>query len=386
MLPSPMAFLRFLFLLAVFVCLPIVTAAQQPVPARIRQPIDEAKLTVLKGNTYPLARVEFDRGPAASDLPLNRMLLVLKRSPQQEAALEALLDAQQDKSSPNYHGWLTPEEFGKQFGPADQDIQAITSWLSGHGFQVSRISKGRLIIEFSGNAGQLQASFHTAIHKYTVNGEDHWANSSDPQIPAALAPVVAGIDSLNNFPRRPMSELVGTFSRNKVTGKITLVKPAFTFPYQNTELYALGPYDFSTIYNVASLWTSGLNGSGQRIGIVAETDINPQDFSDFHAIFGQTSPAPVLNVIHDGPDPGVTGDEPEADIDTQWSSGIAPGATVDFVVDESTETTAGVDLSAEYIVDNNLDPVMSESYGLCELGLGTTGNTYRSELWEQAAA
>jgi hypothetical protein len=386
MLPSLMAFLRIVFVSAVFVLLPIMTAAQQSVPARITQPIDETNLTVLRGNTHPLARAEFDRGPAPSNLPLNRMLLVLQRSPQQEAALEALLDEQQDKSSPNYHSWLTPQEFGQQFGPADQDIQTVTSWLSAQGFQVSRISAGGLVIEFSGSAGQLQAAFHTAIHKYTVNGEDHWANSSDPQIPAALAPVVAGIDSLNNFPRRPMSELVGTFSRDKVTGKVTAVKPAFTFPYQSTEYYALGPYDFSTIYDVTSLWTSGVNGSAQHIAIVAETDINPQDFSDFHTMFGQTSPAPVLNVIHDGPDPGIVGDEPEADIDTQWSSAVAPGATIDLVVDESTETTAGVDLSAEYIVDNNLDPVMSESYGICELELGTTGNTYYSQLWEQAAA
>ena len=99
---------------------------------------------------------------------MNRMLLVLQRSPQQESALELLLDQQQDQSSPNYHQWLTPQQFGQQFGPSDQDIQKITSWLQSHGFQVAPISNGRTVIEFSGTAGQVQEAFHTAIHKYSV--------------------------------------------------------------------------------------------------------------------------------------------------------------------------------------------------------------------------
>ncbi len=160
--------------------------------------MDEANLTVLKGNTYYLASAEYDRGAAPASLPMNRMLLVLQRSPSQEAALEQLLDQQQDHSSPNYHQWLTPQQFGQQFGPSDQDIQTITSWLQSHGFQVAEISNGRTVIEFSGTAGQVQQAFHTAIHKYsipTATGAvvDHWANASDPSIPTALTPVVAGV-------------------------------------------------------------------------------------------------------------------------------------------------------------------------------------------------
>jgi len=391
-----MVFRKILPVLLLFALFPALISAQQNVvPARITQAIDNSKLTVLKGNTHFLAVPGFDRGPAPSNLPLNRMLLVLQRSAGQEAALEALIDQQQDKTSPNYHAWLTPDQFGQQFGPADQDIQTITAWLESHGFQISRVAKGRIVIEFSGTALQVKDAFHTEIHKYTVDGKDHWANSADPQIPTALTPVVAGVESLNNFPRHAMSHSAGIFTRSKDTGKVTPVGapvPQFTFQCGSTgtgaaiDCYPLGPYDFGTIYNVTPLWTAGINGTGQRIGIVAETDINPQDFADFHTIFGQTNPVPVLNIIHDGPDPGVIGDEPEGDIDTQWSSAVAPGATIDFVVSQPTETTTGVDLSAEYIVDNNLDPVMSESYGFCELGLGTAGNAYFNQLWQQATA
>ena len=82
----------------------------------------------------------------------------------------------------------------------------------------------------------------------------------------------------------------------------------------------------------------------------------------------------------------MNGEETEADLDVQWSGAVAKGATVDFVVSESTETTAGIDLSALYIIDNNLASVMSESYGGCEAGLGAGGNQFYNTLWEQAAA
>ena len=161
--------------------------AQQPaVQPRITQAIDESTLTLLRGNTPALALAHYDRGTALPSLPMQRMLLVLKRSPEQDAALLRLLDEQQDKSSPNYHKWLTPVQFGKQFGPADADIQTVTSWLASHGFQVARVSKGRTVIEFSGTAAMVQEAFHTAIHNYVVGGERHQANASDPQMTAPI--------------------------------------------------------------------------------------------------------------------------------------------------------------------------------------------------------
>src|ERR1700693_5306377 len=159
--------------LAIASALTATAAAAQSgdAPARITQAVDDSNLTRLGGNTHPLARAEFDRGAAAPDMPLHRMLLVLKRSPEQETALQQLLLSLQDKSSPNYHKWLTPEQFGQKFGPAEHDLQIVTSWLASHGFQVASVSKGRVVIEFSGTVGQVQEAFHTAIHPYVVNSE-----------------------------------------------------------------------------------------------------------------------------------------------------------------------------------------------------------------------
>jgi Pro-kumamolisin, activation domain/Bacterial Ig-like domain (group 3) len=385
-----------IFLLAFFLCGQPLAAqirqAQTPanqdaatqarvVPSRITQAVDETRLAVLQGNTYPLARAEFARGAAPPSLPMNRMMLVLKRSGEQELALTKLLDEQQDKSSPNYHKWLTPEQFGQQFGPSDQDILTVTSWLQSHGFQVAQVAKGRTVIEFSGTAAQVQEAFHTAINKYVVNGEEHWANASDPQIPAALTPVVFGPVSLHNFPRKPMHRTAGVFSRSKETGQVV---PLFTGPSGPNQYFGVGPTDFAKIYNVQPLWDAGIDGTGQTIAIVAQSDIVVQDVRDFRILFGLPANDPVFTL--NGPDPGlVPGDEDESILDVEWAGAVAKGASINMVTSQSTLSASGIDLSAVYVVDNNIAPVLSVSYGACEFGLALAGNQFFSGLWAQAA-
>jgi hypothetical protein len=220
-----------------------------------------------------------------------------------------------------------------------------------------------------------------------VNGEARMANASDPQIPAALAPVVVGPVSLNNFPRKSYARILGQFRRT--AGKPGL-QPLFTFPdpFSGTTFYGLGPGDFATIYNSKPLITAGNDGTGQTIAIVGETNINVQDVQQFRQMFGLPANFDSTNVILNGEDPGITStdEEGEADLDVEWSGAVAPGATVKFVVSASTPASAGIDLSALYIVEQNLAGAMSESYGQCEQSLGTAGNAFYNTLWEQAAA
>jgi subtilase family serine protease len=373
--------------------------AQTPAAvSRITQRIDENNLVTLTGNTHPLARAEFDQGAAADNQPANRIQLLLKRSPQQETALRQLLDQQKSSSSPNFQQWLTPAQFGQQYGPADSDIQTITSWLQSHGFTVNRVSAGRTVIEFSGNAGEVREAFHTQIHHYLVKGESHWANSSDPQIPAALADVVAGPVTLDDFNRKAMHKVVGHILPPAATGPKSDTTPTplqcESFTGADAACYLVGPADFSTIYNTQSLWNAGIDGTGQTIAIVGDSNINCADVTSFRSYFGlpvteanDCSDANAnVQIILNGPDPGINGDEIEADLDVDWSGAVAKGAHIDFVASESTEVSQGVDLSAEYIIDNDLAPVMSESFGACEGELGNGGNNYYASLWEQAAA
>jgi len=349
---TPALSCAFLILIAAALTWGQGTAQSLIVQPLIVQPVDETHLIPLPGNTHPLARAEFDRGAAPSDLPMQRMLLVLKRSAEQDAGLLKLLDDQQDKASPSYHKWFTPEQFGTQFGVSDQDIQVVTSWLQGHGFNAIQVTEGRTVIEFSGNAAQVQEAFHTAIHKFAVNGEEHWANSIDPQIPAALAPVVAGVSTLHNFYKKPqiskLEKVPATFNR----------EPAPHVTFSNPTVHALGPQDYAKIYNIQPLYQENTIGSGATIAVVGRSDINISDLFDFYRIFGLAPNTP--SVLVEGPGPGNLGggEEAEAVLDTTWSSVLAPGARVFLVVSASTNTTDGVDLSEVYIIDNNQGTAM----------------------------
>jgi Pro-kumamolisin, activation domain/Bacterial Ig-like domain (group 3) len=352
------------------------------VPARITQAIDETQLVRLKGNVHPLAQARFDQGGVSDGTPMNRMLLLLQRSPEQEAALQQLMLEQQTKGSADYHKWLTPQEFGRRFGPADADIQTITQWLSSQGFQNIKVGTGKVAIEFSGNAGQVRNVFHTEIHHFLVNAKMRQSNVSDPEIPAALSPVVAGIVSLNNFPRRSMRRETGPLTARLENGRII---PEFTG--SANQFFAVGPADFAKIYSIPSpiLGTGALDGTGVTIAIIGISNVNLQDMSDFRALFG-LQPANNVTVVANGPLPDINGEEGEADLDLEVAGMVAPKATVDFVTTEDTLSASGVDLGVFFVIDNNSADVMSLSFGECEANLGAAGTSFFRGLWQQAAA
>lgn len=348
---------------------------------RVVSQIDENVRHTLRGNTHALARPEFDHGLVSPDLPMTRMLLVLSRSAQQEAALQGLLQKQHENGSPEYHHWLTPDEFGQRFGPAESDLQVVTAWLESHGMSVARVYRGRNIIEFSGTVGQVQRAFHTEIHRYVVGGEEHLANAKDPEMPVALTPVVAGIASLHNFKSRPQSILSqAAFKPQMHSGSLS---PQFTSSGGN---HALSPADYAVIYNINPVYQAGITGNGTTIGVVARTNIKAQDVIDFRHNFGLSNNAP--QIVVNGPDPGDLGggEEAEAVLDASWSGATAPGATVKLVVSASTNATDGVMLSEAYIIDNNLADVMTESFGSCEANFTQAQAAAISALAEQAAA
>src|ERR1700730_1690507 len=125
--------------------------------------VDESTLATLKGNHHPLATAANDLGEAAPDLPMERMLLVLTRDAATESELRNLLARQQDKSSPDFHAWLSPAQFGERFGASKADLQKLTAWLASHGFRVNRVAQGAMTIAVSRTAGQLTEAFHPPI-------------------------------------------------------------------------------------------------------------------------------------------------------------------------------------------------------------------------------
>ncbi|MGD0890666.1 MAG: protease pro-enzyme activation domain-containing protein [Terracidiphilus sp.] len=384
--------LRFSLLCVLASALFCVTAAmaQSGAPeVRIVNQIDESQLVTLKGTVHPLANAKNDRGAAPDSTQLDRIHLVLKRSASQQAALDQLVSQLHTPGSASYHKWLTPDQFGKQFGPSDQDIATVETWLTGHGFNVIGVKPGKQVIEFSGNVGQFRSAFHTQIHKYEVNGQTHTANATDPQIPAALAPVVGGFVSLNNFRLKSYAEYGGKASYNTQNHTAT---PQWTYGTTQSEYYALAPADFAVQYDLTPLYTASVNGTGQSIAIINESNVNIDLVNQFRTLF--KLPANPPQVIIDGNDPGVDGinnpDGPngasgEAYLDVEWSGAVAPDATIDLVIAADTELQSGLVLAMEHAVYGNIAPVISLSFGGCERDQESF-NSFMNALWEQAAA
>ncbi len=267
---------------------------------RIVNRINESKLVTLKGNTNPRANAKNDRGLVSPDLPMTDLILVLSRSPEQQAAFEKFVAGQYDPSSPDFHHWLQPEEVGQDFGPSETDIATISRWLNGHGLSVDDVANDHMSIRFSGTAAQVESAFHTEIHNLNVKGVAHIGNMTDPQIPAALAPAVVGVKALHNFFPHPLYRLGSQVTRDSGTGKWSRVastsstgaktlatsnssgvRPEFGVSVpagSNNSAYQLediAPYDFATIYNVLPLWNAGTDGTGQTIAIAATSSIVP---------------------------------------------------------------------------------------------------------------
>jgi subtilase family serine protease len=376
----------------------------QRVAARIVAPVDESTPVTLKGNVHPLARPEFDQGAVPASTPLTRVQLVLKRSAQQEAALEAYLASAQQPNSPNYHKWVTPEQFGSLYGPADADIQKLTTWLHGHGFTVNNVSKGKISIDFSGTAAQAGDAFHVEIHSFNANGKQFNANTTDPQIPAAFAPVVSGVAHLHTDGPKPLNVpgRGGHYdpSLKRFVPESSVTPAAGSAPHPNltgispnnaTQPWLfLTPADAATIYNTPNSLNakfsggSSYDGAKVTIGIAGTSNIDPSIVANYRSLLlhDTTDISKVLTVD----DPNKVGEVQagqqalEIYMDAELSGGLAPGALLHLYV------ASDVNAAAAQAVDANMVDILSVSYGVCEQINGAAVNLQISNMWKQAAA
>ncbi len=335
---------------------------------RITQPVDDSKRVTLAGNVSPKIKSGVDQGPVDPSMVIPYLTLAFKPSAAQQADLDQLLAHQQDASSPDYHRWLTPEQYGERFGASGGDIAKMSAWLGQHGLVVKSTARGRTSIAFGGSAAQIESAFGVQIHHYLWNGQVRYANTANPTIPAAFEKVVGSISGLHDFRLQP---------RLKPSNMRPLTQP------RNTDQgsHYIVPGDIATIYDINPLYSAGINGTGQKIAIAGQTELPLGDIATYRSTFGLPANVPTLTLVPGTQDPGISeNDLGEADLDVEISGAVARNATVIFVY------SLNVDDSFQYIIDQNLAPVLSISYGGCELQTGLSDALFFQGLVQQANA
>jgi hypothetical protein len=326
---------------------------------RIRTSIEAASSVPLRGNVPPQIKTGTDRGVLDPNVRLNGLRLVLAPTPGQQADLEHFLEEQRNPSSVDYRNWLAPEQYGERFGLSENDLALISSWLQSSGFAVEQVARARNWISFNGTAAQIERAFHTELHRIVIEGQDHIANVSEPLIPASLDGIVSAIRGLDDFHPKPL--------HSKVTSH-----PDFD---ASNGLHYLGPADLAEIYDIQALYSAGLDGTGQNLAIAGQTGVSLTDLRAFRSEFNLPARDPQLVLF--GADPGMNQDDQiEASLDLEWSGAVARGATVIYAYSQD------VFESLQYVIDQNLAPVVSVSYGGCEL---TSSTSFRA-LAQQANA
>jgi subtilase family serine protease len=372
---------------AIFLTLGVSLAAfpQTKAVNRITRAIDDRETVVLQGNVRPLLQKVTDQGRMDGGTNL-QISMAFKRTAAQEADLEKLLAEQQDPNSPNYHKWLTPEQFGDRFGISQTDLATVTNWLQSQGFKVERVANSRTQVWFSGPVSKIETVFRTEMHNFQLNGEQHFANATELSIPEALSDVVLGFHNMDNF--RPKSH---------VRVQQAATDPVLAhFTSNLTGIHSLIPDDFATIYDVKPLYTAGFDGTGQTLVVVGQTALVTNgtavtDIDAFRAAAGlparTASNFKVTQVPNSGSAVVVTGgDIDESSLDLEWSEGVAKGVNQNFVFVGNSPNFSVFD-ALQYAIDNNSTikaSVISISYGNCEATLGSS-NVQIAQGWAQQA-
>lgn len=353
----------FLPFLAVLFALSTLTFAVQP--DRIAGTIGSGQMVSLGRGVHPQAQAKYDQGAVDPSFRLGYVTLLTMPTASQKKAISRLAAEQQNPKSPNYHKWLTPEQYADRFGLSKNDVQKITAWLKSQGLTVEKTARGRNYMVFSGTAAQIQSALQTEIHRYNVKGEMHYANTTAPKVPAALSGITAGFRGLHDFRPRPMG----------------IHRSPGVHPFYNSSLFGdlIAPGDVKTIYGIDVLYAQGIDGTGQKIAVAGQTDVFLSDLADFRSGFGlsaincTTGGSGLITACDTsnfkyvllGTDPGVAspGNLGEADLDIEWAGATARNAQIIYV---NGQTASGAFDAYYDAIDNNRAPVISLSYGTCE--------------------
>jgi subtilase family serine protease len=362
----------------------------------VRTPVNPANRVSMTGHHPTWANPQNDVGAVPADLAIERLTLVLARSPQRVQAYTQFLQDQQNPASADYHHWLTPAEIGKRFGASSHDIHAVTVWLQSQNLNVDSISNSHERILFSGSASALANAFSSEMHYFMVSGEKRISIAAEPQIPAALGQVIKSISGLYTVKYHPQhkSETVHQPSHSVVSAFGSVQPEGSGYVCNGVPCNVIFPGDFATIYNINGVG-GGINGTGQTIAIAGRSGVCNSDITNFASAAAVTANIPNVIVPPGGITPPAavcsgtaSEDQGEATLDVTRSGSIAQGAALDLVISADSQTVDGIGVAVTFVVDTPPTPapkIMSISFSGCENLAGQSEVQFWNSLFQQAA-
>jgi subtilase family serine protease len=336
-----------------------------------------------------------------------------------KAELDGRVQQMYDKSSPNYHKFLTMNEFQKRYAPTAKDTAKVRDFLTTHNMKVTSIDRQNHFVVAQGRVGDAQVAFNTKINRMMVNGVARHATTSRPTIAdPATASLVSTVQGLNDLAYRanvsralnpdtgipyagvPLSAVnpdglffsgtclrapqTVTFTTGGSTPKAIYAGNRYGADITNTQppnLPSCG-YDAAEMqkaYGLDKLYKNGWDGTGQTIVIVDAFGSNT--IVDDTNLFSQLNGLPQLTDSNfaiftpNGPtsctdtNGCIAGNwQFETTLDVEWAHAIAPNANIVLVL-SADNTFTNLDLANLFAIENQFGSVLSNSFGIPEIVL-----------------
>jgi kumamolisin len=310
--------------------------------------------------------------------PMQAITITLSLAGQSPADLARTIAGIVDPNSPDYHHYLTPDDYAKRFG-ASAAVQArVEDALRAARFAIAPHPAGSTLVSASGTVGQAETLFGVKLDNYRdAGGTVYYAPESGPHLPPAMAGVVISVLGLDNRP------LVHRAS-------------ARTIPQTHPAPQVLGPSQLATAYDIKSLKDAGLDGSGQTMAFAEIDTFKRKDIETYDKYCGLDCPngtgstlPPVEEVKVDG-GADKAKDVSETTLDIEVVHAIAP--QTHLIAYEGPADFGGLTHTFAKIVKDNRAQVVSISLGGCEPAivqandLGTPYLNTLNTIFQQAAA
>jgi subtilase family serine protease len=337
-------------------------------------------------------------------------------------ALDSLVQEMYDSTSPNYHHFLTIQEYKGQFAPTAKEAAAVRDFLTAHNLSVTSIDQNNHFVVAQGKVGDAQKAFNVQINRVMLNGVVHRMSTSEASVAGDVAPLVAAVQGLSDLDYRahiaPASDpethtpytgvpvtAVGTdglffsadclrppefitFTTSGGFPSATYFGNRYGANITNTALGTLpscgyDPAELQQAYGLNKLYSNNLNGAGQTIMIVDAFGSNTilSDANLFSGVYGLpalttsgTSPnfqifTPNGSATCTATNGCIAGNwQFETTLDVEWAHSIAPGANIVLVLSADNSFT-NLDIANLFAVENGFGNVLSNSFGISEIAL-----------------